>query len=108
MAANPRVVTVDRQIFWDGVTQRLPKGQVLDVPPDSALEREIGRDYLVPMPGADAQEPEKAAPKISDALNEVTGALVAGEVLPEEAEPAAPPKPKPAAKKDDDAKDGDS
>jgi len=60
MAVSPRIVTADRQIFWDGVTQRLPKGQVLDVPPGSALEREIGRDYLVPLPGADVAQPPAA------------------------------------------------
>lgn len=94
MAVSPRIVTEDVIFQWDGVSQRLPKGQVLDVPPDSALERAIGADHLVPLRGAPAQAPvqvpaEEAAPK-------------------EEPEPAAPPKAKPAAKKDDDAKDGDS
>jgi len=56
MGTNPRIVTEDRQIFWDGVTQRLPKGQQIDVPPDSPLERAIGRQYLVPLPGAPVQE----------------------------------------------------
>jgi len=58
MGTNPRIVTEDRQIFWDGVQQRLPKGQQIDVPPDSPLERAIGRQFLVPLPGsAPAAEP---------------------------------------------------
>jgi len=86
MAVSPRIVTADRQIFWDGVTQRLPKGQVLDVPPGSALEREIGRDFLVPLPGS--------AP-VAEA---VTG-------LEEKPEPV-PVKPRATAKSGD-GKDGD-
>lgn len=87
MAANPRMVTQDRQISWDGVSQRLPKGQVLDVPPDSALEREIGSQYLVPMPGAVVQEPVQAP---------------AEEAAPREAAaPVALSKPRPAAKSGD-------
>ena len=89
MAANPRVVTEERRISWDGVTQRLPKGQVLDVPPGSALEREIGRDFLVPLPGADTQEPVSKQE----------------EDTPAEVPKADPPKPK-ATKKDDDTRDG--
>lgn len=89
MAANPRIVTAERWIAWDGVSQRVPKGQVLDVPPGSALEREIGREYLVPLGAAAAQPPAEEA------------------ALAEEPEaPAA--KPKGAAKKQDDGKDGDS
>jgi len=55
MGLSPRVVTQDRLISWDGVTQRLGKGQVIDVAPGSALEAEIGAQFLVPMPGAEAQ-----------------------------------------------------
>jgi hypothetical protein len=87
MAISPRVVTEDRHITWDGVTQRLPKGQVLDVPPDSALEREIGRDFLVPLPGSVGEQ------------------VPAGQPAPRE-EPA-PAKPRIAAKSAD-AKDGDA
>lgn len=63
MAGNPRTVAADRWITWDGVRQRLPRGQVMDVTPGSALEREIGRDNLVPR-GPDpvpADEPEDEA-----------------------------------------------
>jgi hypothetical protein len=94
MGANPRIVTQDRHISWDGVTQRLPKGQVLDVPPGSALEAEIGREYLVPLGAVAAQpEPEKPAAK------------------PQQEEPDAsqPAKAKPrAAKAGNDDKDGES
>jgi len=88
MAVSPRIVTADRQIFWDGVTQRLPKGQVLDVPPGGALEAAIGRDYLVPLP---LPGPDVAQPPAEEAA------------LQEE---AAPPKPRAGAiaKKQDDGK----
>jgi hypothetical protein len=83
MGTNPRIVTEDRLITWDGVVQRLPKGQQIDVPPDSPLERAIGAEYLVPLPGtAAAQVP-----------------------VPEAAEEPAPARPRTAPKKQDD-KDG--
>jgi hypothetical protein len=94
MGLSPRVVTQDRHITWDGVTQRLPKGQVLDVPPGSALERAIGRDYLVPL-GAVAAQPEPEKPE------EKAAGAPAKEAAPqkeEESGPAAPPKPSTAAK----------
>ena len=67
MAGNPRVVAVDRWITWDGVRQRLPRGQVMDVTPGSALEREIGRDNLIPRgsdpaPAAEPGPEEEAIP----------------------------------------------
>jgi hypothetical protein len=86
MGLSPRIVTETRNITWDGVQQRLPKGQVLDVPPGSALEREIGRDFLVPLPGsapvaaavpAPAEKPaprEEAAPaKLSATAKDAGG-----------------------------------
>ena len=89
MAGHPRVVTEDVIFHWDGVSQRLPRGQVMDVTPGSALERAIGRNRLRPV-GAVTQAAEEPEPK-------------------EEAEPAAPAKPKAAAKKDsDDDKEGSS
>jgi len=63
MGTNPRIVTEDRQIFWDGVTQRLPKGQQIDVPPGSVLEREIGAEFLVPLPGSAPAAEAMAAPE---------------------------------------------
>jgi hypothetical protein len=108
MAISPRVVTEDRHITWDGVIQRLPKGQVLDVPPDSALEREIGRDFLVPLPGFAAEQvpareiAPKASPRIGDGLNEVIGKLSAAGALADEPAPARP------RAKSGDGKDGDS
>jgi hypothetical protein len=85
MAANPRIVTEDRWITWDGVTQRLPKGQQIDVLPGSPLERAIGREYLVPLPGS--------APAAEEAAAE------------EKPEPA-PAKPRATAKAGSDSKDG--
>jgi hypothetical protein len=38
MAANPCMVTADIVITWDGVSQRVARGTIVDVPPGSALE----------------------------------------------------------------------
>lgn len=96
MGANPRIVTEERWIAWDGVSQRLPKGQVMDVPPGSALERAIGRQYLVPLGAVAAQPPESAPGLVTVELPPV----------PEEEPKPAPPKPKAAVKAADDSKDG--
>jgi hypothetical protein len=98
MAGNPRTVAVDRWITWDGVRQRLPRGQVMDVTPGSALEREIGRDNLVPR-GPDPAPAEGSA-SIGGAVNEVVGHLVAAGVLADE---SAKPRAKSADGKDGDA-----
>ncbi len=37
MAANGQLVTADVTITWDGVSQRIPRGTVIDVPAGSAL-----------------------------------------------------------------------
>lgn len=72
MAANPRVVTEPVTITWDGAPQRLPKGQIIDVPPGSALEEAIGAGHLEPVfvpgstviaPRSEAASPAAAAPK---------------------------------------------
>jgi hypothetical protein len=93
MGTNPRIITEDRLITWDGVVQRLPKGQQIDVPPGSALEREIGAQFLIPLGGtpvpAEGIAPE-ASPRISDGLNEVIGHLNAAGVLQGELAPARP------------------
>lgn len=90
MAVSPRIVTADVVFTWDGVSQRLPKGQVMDVPPGSALEAAIGLKHLVPLGAVAAQPPaEKPAPQ--------------------EELPAEPARPRAAAKKQDsDTKDGDA
>jgi hypothetical protein len=88
MAGNPRIVTEDRTIEWDGVSQRLPRGQVIDVTPDSALEEAIGPEHLVPLGAVAAQPPpaaepapaEKPAPaKPSTGKTQEAGADLAGE-----------------------------
>jgi hypothetical protein len=89
MSANPQVVAVDTTLFWDGVTQRLPRGTVLDVAPNSALLAAIGREHLVPLGATSALPPEE--PPAKEAPTEKP---------PEEA-PAAPPKPVTQAKKQD-------
>ena len=93
MAGNPRIVTEDRHIFWDGVQQRLPKGQQIDVPPGSALERAIGREFLV-TPGAVTAPPVEVPQP---------------EPAPQDEPPTIPVKARTAAKKpDSDAKGGDA
>jgi hypothetical protein len=63
MSDYPRVVTVDTMITWDGVRQRLVRGQVMDVPPGSALEAAIGADRLRPLHarGAVPRQPQRPA-----------------------------------------------
>jgi hypothetical protein len=45
---SARTVTQDVTFTWDGVSQRLGKGQVIDVVPGGALETAIGAGRLVP------------------------------------------------------------
>lgn len=100
MAISPRIVTQDVVLFWDGVFQRLPKGQVMDVPPDSALEWAIGREHLVPLGATSAQPPAQEKPETAAPKEEPKPAPKEAEAAPK----AAPVK----AKAQDDAKDGDS
>lgn len=106
MSDSPRIVTEDVTFQWDGVTQRLPRGQVLDVAPDSALERAIGAQRLRPL-GAVAPQPpaeQEAAQPQAEAEDEDEQAGRAPE------EPAAAVRKPPAKAKaqDSDDKDGDS
>jgi hypothetical protein len=90
MGLSPRVVTEDVVFLWDGAPQRLPKGQVIDVAPDSPLERAIGRQRLIPH-GLPAASPAPAPA-----------------VAPQQDKPPASPKSTAQAKKQDSAKEGDS
>jgi hypothetical protein len=63
MAGNPRTVTQERWFTWDGVPTRLAKGQAIDVTPDSALERAIGREHLVPLGATSALPPAEPPAK---------------------------------------------
>ena len=67
MAANPQMVATDITVTWDHVPQRIPRGTVIDVPPQpgatavfsgllaltappmSALELALGPGNLVPL-----------------------------------------------------------
>jgi hypothetical protein len=42
MASNPQLVNADCTITWDGVSQRIPRGTVIDVPAGSALATALG------------------------------------------------------------------
>jgi hypothetical protein len=92
MGLSPRVVTEDVVFLWDGAPQRLPKGQVIDVAPDSPLERAIGRQRLIPHGLPAASPAPAAAPAAAEA------------VVPRQDKPPASPK----AKKQDSAKEGES
>lgn len=104
MAANPRTVAVETWIEWDGVSQRLPRGQVMDVTPGGALERAIGRDRLVPFGPAPVQPPaEEPAPQAVGGGG--GGATDSG--TPEVSQ-SAPPKSRTVGKQHgDDGKDGE-
>jgi hypothetical protein len=46
MAANPQLVKTDITVTWDGVSQRIPRGTVIDVPAGSALLTALGSTNL--------------------------------------------------------------
>jgi hypothetical protein len=52
MAANPRVVTTDINLTWDGVTTRVRRGTVVDIPAGGPLETAYGAGNLVAMPSS--------------------------------------------------------
>lgn len=101
MGANPRIVTEEVVFLWDGVTQRLPRGQVMDVTPGSALEAAIGVQRLRPLgavaPQSPAPAPEPEKPAEAPAKQEAA---------PQEKPEPAPAKAKAAAKAPE--KDGGS
>lgn len=47
MAANPRVVTNDIEVTWDGETNFVARGTIVDIPAGSALETAYGTSNLV-------------------------------------------------------------
>lgn len=53
MAANPRMVTANIQVAWDGGVINVPAGTVVDIPAGSALETAYGLANLVALPGQD-------------------------------------------------------
>jgi len=89
MSASPRTVAVSTTFTWDGGQQYLHRGQVIDVTPDSALERAIGRERLVSLRGFPLPPPVEPANSVEPAG-------------------AAPAKARAAAKKQDNGKDGAS
>lgn len=68
MAANGRIVTEDVTFRWDGASQRLARGTLIDVPAGSALEEAIGAARLAPLRGghpapvAEAAQQEETQP----------------------------------------------
>lgn len=46
MANNPQVVNTDITVTWDGVSQRIPRGTLIDVPASSALFTALGGGNL--------------------------------------------------------------
>ena len=94
MAGNPRIVTDDTVFLWDMAPQRLPRGQVIDVPPGSALEDAIGLDHLVPMFGAPAAVAAEPAEEPQDAPQ---AGRESAATVPAQAAAAAPKSPAKAA-----------
>lgn len=95
MGLNPRVVALDTYIHWDHVTQRLPRGLVIDVPPGSPLEAAIGADRLAPLGAITPAPPPAETAAAVESTEAVTGGI--------EHEPARQPepavKPEPPAEK---------
>jgi hypothetical protein len=52
MGANVRMVTVDTAFTYDGVSQRIQAGTLVDIPAGSALETAIGVGNLLTLSGA--------------------------------------------------------
>jgi len=52
MAANPAVVITTIDVPWDGGTARVMAGQVVDIPPGSALEAAYGGSSNLVRPDA--------------------------------------------------------
>jgi cell division septation protein DedD len=107
---SARTVTQDVTFTWDGVSQRLGKGQVIDVVPGGALEAAIGAARLVPY-GLPPVPPAQPAPKAVPAPAETPAAAVPPAPKPATAAAVlatAVPRPRtaPAGNKDD--KDGDA
>jgi hypothetical protein len=52
MAANPQVVNTDITMTWDGASQRVARGTLIDVPAGSALQTALGSENLTALPAA--------------------------------------------------------
>lgn len=51
MAANPRMLTTDVTVSWDGGTTKVLRGTIVDIPAGSALETAYGASNLVALNG---------------------------------------------------------
>jgi hypothetical protein len=68
MAANPRMVTTDITVIWDGGTFHVSRGTIVDIPAGSSLESAYGLSNLVSLdsqdqsgdPGGDQSEDDEA------------------------------------------------
>jgi len=97
MAITARTVTEEVVFLWDGVTQRLAKGQVLAVEAGGALERAIGKHRLIPH-GLPVAQPAAVQPSPAPA-----GTLAAEASGPQQDKP--PAKAAAPARKQDAGKD---
>jgi hypothetical protein len=61
MALNPRVVTANISVTWDGVTFPVTAGTVADIPPGSALETAYGTANLAALNPQQVGSPESIA-----------------------------------------------
>jgi hypothetical protein len=56
MAANPRIVASDIYVTWDGGTNFVPKGSIVDIPAGSTLEAAYGGSGNLISIGASRQQ----------------------------------------------------
>ena len=98
MAASPQIVTQETAFTWDGAPQRLPRGQILDVQPGSALEAAIGRERLAPLFARPAAPPAEAAAQPPGAAQPAEADDDAGKTAAARSKPRSAPQAATAAK----------
>jgi hypothetical protein len=65
MAANPRLVTKDITVTWDGAAQFVKGGTIVDIPAGSTLETAYGTGNLVPLSAQETgADPGDSEPEI--------------------------------------------
>jgi hypothetical protein len=55
MASNPRILTADVNVTWDGVTTSVQRGTIVDIPAGGALEAAYGSSNLVSLAATSSQ-----------------------------------------------------
>lgn len=71
MAANGKVVNTDITVTWDGVSQRIARGTVIDVPAGSALLTALGSGNLTAL--TTQQQSSDGGVSVGGFMENVTG-----------------------------------